>query len=324
MENVKEQQRGLEYRGESNMNVNLAIPLQNNSSIKPEYKQFSRRDNKGYNGELLVKYKLDYLGYLYQSNPLENILVWKQYQAKGPDFRVNGNIELEVKNTDSIIYSSWIVRDWTPRFSYHNETRVVTCPNDIKLSVKVLEGLFNRNINICYFDSLEYLAPNKANKLLEVNGVEPYTLCNRSSNNYRLKPKKSQKHSLNIARTETLNQFLTDKKNSKTENKEGHSGRGLSCFNCIKNVRCPILQKLRELEVKRPCIREVQFNITDNLKDRKKIDREDFKKRNREWLIRYDKVWIEQLKCLNRRIYLQLKMNYKLFNIEPGSTNHKV
>jgi hypothetical protein len=291
-------------------------PLQINSNALPSYKSFSLRDSKGYDGELLVKDKLDYLGYLYKSNPLDNILVWKQYQAKGPDFRVNGNIELEVKNTDRRVYPSWIIRDWIPRFSYHNEIRVASAPKGIKLSVQSMELLFNRNINLCYFDSLKYLTPNRANKLIEATDVEPYTVLNESSNNYNLKPMQSQKYSLNIARTETLNQYLASKNVIKTDEKEGHSEPKLNCYNCIKRDKCPILQKLNELEVKRPAVRLVQSNITDNLKNRPKIDREDFKKRNREWLIRYNKVWIEQLKCLNRRIYLQLHMNYKLFNIE--------
>jgi hypothetical protein len=140
---------------------------------------------------------------------------------------------------------------------------------------------------------------------------------------YDLEPNAEPKHSQN-SKTQSLNQYLTDKTDSKISNNQILSGRDLNCYNCLKRDKCPILQKLNELEVKRPAIRLVQSNITDNLKNIPKIDREDFKKRNREWLIRYNKVWIEQLKCLNKRTYLQLKMNYKLFNIEPSSSNHKV
>jgi len=298
------------------------------SNSEPEYKlypgYFSDRDIKGYNGELLVKNKLDCLDCSYKSNPLDNILVWKQYQAKGPDFRVNGNIELEVKNTDRRIFPSWIIRDWIPRFSYHNETRVASAPIGIKLSVQSMELLFNRNINLCYFDSLKYLTPNRANKLVEATDVEPYTVLNESSNNYSLKPKKSQKHSLNIAKTETLNQYLMDIKNGKPENKEGHSKPKLNCYNCIKRDNCNILSEIEHLKAMRPQIFLVQSNITDNLKDRKNIDKENLKNRRREWLKEYGKVQIKQIRCLNKRVYLHLNMNYKLFSTGPDKSNHKV
>jgi hypothetical protein len=132
-------------------------------------KQCSTRDIKGYLGELFVKHGLDTLGLTYTSNPLLSITDWKQYQNSGVDFKLY-NVQLEVKNTEARVFRSWILRDWIPRFTYNNETRIVVCPSSIKLSTNVLELLFIHNINILYFDSLRYLKnniqKNDANKLV--------------------------------------------------------------------------------------------------------------------------------------------------------------
>jgi hypothetical protein len=139
---------------------------------------------------------------------------------------------------------------------------------------------------------------------------------------YDLEPNAEPKHSQN-SKTQSLNKYSEDKTDSKMSNNQVFSGRGLNCYNCLKRDKCPILQKLNELEVMRPSIRIVQSNITDNLKNRPKIDKENYKSRKQTWYQEFSKLWIVQQKCLNRRIYLHLNMNYKLFNIEPSSSNHK-
>jgi len=143
-------------------------------------KQCSTRDIKGYLGELFVKHGLDTLGLTYTSNPLLSITDWKQYQNSGVDFKLY-NVQLEVKNTEARVFRSWIRRDWIPRFTYNNETRIVVCPSSIKLSTNVLELLFIHNINILYFDSLRYLKnniqKNDANKLVLSSNIE----CTSSS-----------------------------------------------------------------------------------------------------------------------------------------------
>jgi hypothetical protein len=97
-------------------------------------------------------------------------------------------------------------------------------------------------------------------------------------------------------------------------NKEALSVPKLDCFNCKKNSICPILQKLREIEVKRPSIRLVQSNINNIIDNKKNIDKQDFNRRRREWYQEFSKLWIEQQKCLNRRIYLHNhNSKYKLF-----------
>ncbi|MEM3688203.1 hypothetical protein [Saccharolobus sp.] len=128
----------------------------------PQIKTFSHRDLKGYNGEVyiynnLVKYKVKF-----KSNPLSTIEEWKRHQGKGCDFVIDSyNIELESKNIDGKVFRSWILRDWIPRFSYNNETRIVAIPSTTKLSDNCLNLLFTYDINILYWDSIKYLFPNR-------------------------------------------------------------------------------------------------------------------------------------------------------------------
>jgi hypothetical protein len=127
----------------------------------------SSRDIKGFNFEVLVSKLLDKSGIDYSANPLDNIKVWKQYQGKGSDFKIPSlNIELEAKSGYARIFKSWILRDWIPRFSYHNEVRVVIVKPTLKLSSKVFDLLFSYNINLIYPDSISYLI-GKGNKVIE-------------------------------------------------------------------------------------------------------------------------------------------------------------
>jgi hypothetical protein len=129
----------------------------------------SERDIKGYRFEVLVSKLLDKSGIDYSANPLNSIKVWKQYQGRGSDFKILSlNIELEAKSGYARIFKSWIMRDWIPRFSYHNEIRVIILKPTLKLSSKVFDLLFSYNINLIYPDSISYLI-GKGNKVLEPN-----------------------------------------------------------------------------------------------------------------------------------------------------------
>ncbi|MEM1551722.1 MAG: hypothetical protein QXH03_03535 [Candidatus Bathyarchaeia archaeon] len=124
-------------------------------------KSFSSRDVKGYNGEVDIYHKLLHYNVKFTCNPLESIDIWKRYQGIGSDFKIESfNIELEVKNIEGKVFPSWIKRDWIPRFSFHNENRIVAIPKSTKLSTNSLELLFIYNIHIIYYDSLKYLIPN--------------------------------------------------------------------------------------------------------------------------------------------------------------------
>ncbi|MEM3662776.1 MAG: hypothetical protein QXI68_04240 [Sulfolobales archaeon] len=127
---------------------------------------FTRRDLKGFQGEQKVAKRLSKYGILFQSNPLTSIEAWKKHQGMGCDFKIDSfNMEVESKNIDGKVFRSWILRDWIPRFSYKNETRVVAIPSTTKLSVDGLELLFTYNIHIVYWDSIRYLA--RGNKVFE-------------------------------------------------------------------------------------------------------------------------------------------------------------
>jgi hypothetical protein len=145
---------------------------------------FTGRDVIGYSFEVLVSKLLDKSGIDYTANPLEDIKVWKQYQGKGSDFKIpNLNIELEAKSGYAKIFKSWILRDWIPRFSYHNEIRIVIVKPTLKLSDQVLDLLFSYNINVIYPDSMSYLI-GKGNKPLEVDSIKKYLELEKGNKKY--------------------------------------------------------------------------------------------------------------------------------------------
>jgi hypothetical protein len=133
---------------------------------------FTSRDLIGYRFEILTSKLLDRHKWKYRSNPLKDIKEWKQYQRKGVDFDlVDFNIELESKSGYAKVFKSWILRDWIPRFSYHNETRIVIVKPTLKLSNQCLELLFNYGINVVYPDSISYIV-KEGNKLLEAKSTK--------------------------------------------------------------------------------------------------------------------------------------------------------
>ena len=139
-----------------------------------EHINFTTRDVIGYSFEVLTSKLLGRYGIGYNSNPLGSIIEWKKYQGRGVDFKIPElNIELEAKSGYAKIFKSWILRDWIPRFSYHNEIRIVIVKPTLKLSDKCLELLFNYGINVVYPDSISYLV-KKGNKPLEVDSIKKY------------------------------------------------------------------------------------------------------------------------------------------------------
>ena len=297
-------------------------PLQVNNSTELSYK-FSDRDVKGYLGERYVRDRLNQLHFSYECNPLNTILEWKQYQAKGADFKVEGNVEFEVKNTDSRIYPSWILRDWIPRFSYHNEARVACVPVGIKLSVQCMELLFNRNINICYLDSIRYLVPREANKLVKAKRSKSRLSYSNILTKHGTEPEQSRVSRPNTDKTSTLDVHSTDRNSHKTDNNQRHSGHfKLDCSTCLKRSRCETLNNVEYTKLKRPSIRSTQSSITDNFEHIPKVDMENLKSRRRTWLKQLGEVQNRQFRCLNRRIFLHLHRNYKLF--VPESNSHEL
>jgi hypothetical protein len=145
---------------------------------------FTSRDLIGYRFEILTSKLLDRHKWKYRSNPLKDIKEWKQYQRKGVDFDlVDFNIELESKSGYAKVFKSWILRDWIPRFSYHNETRIVIVKPTLKLSNQCLELLFNYGINVVYPDSISYLV-KKGNKPLEVDSIKKYLELGEGNKKY--------------------------------------------------------------------------------------------------------------------------------------------
>jgi len=137
-----------------------------------EHINFTPRDVIGYSFEVLISKLLGRYGIGYNSNPLGSIIEWKKHQGKGVDFKIPElNVELEAKSGYARIYRSWILRDWIPRFSYHNEIRIVIVKPTLKLSDKCLELLFNYGINVVYPDSISYIV-KEGNKLIEANSTK--------------------------------------------------------------------------------------------------------------------------------------------------------
>lgn len=99
------------------------------------------REQKGINFERRVKNQLDMFGFYNEWNPL----------GKGSDFKV-GNIEVEAKFSHAVIYPSWILRDWIPRF--RGEHKVVVINRGMKLHPKAKGILRKHHITIVTFDHL--------------------------------------------------------------------------------------------------------------------------------------------------------------------------
>ncbi|MGB9683165.1 MAG: ParB/RepB/Spo0J family partition protein [bacterium] len=153
------------------MNIYDPKPLNISNPINKVNICYTSRDLKGYCFERSVARLLDRYGVSYTANPLDSIISWKQHQGKGVDFSLTSNMELEVKNIDGKVFRSWIVRDWIPRFTYHNEKRVVVMNYSTKLSDQCLDLLFIYDINIIYPDSLGYLFRG-GNKLVKATSIE--------------------------------------------------------------------------------------------------------------------------------------------------------
>jgi len=292
------------------------IPSQSNNNNKVSYKLFSQLTEKeqlGYDFEVREQSFLHKLKVNFSSNPLNKFL-WKRLKGKGTDIQTD-TLDIECKFVRCKVYPAHLKRNVYPRFKNNNKKKIVLTNDKSLWTSKAINRLNESKIFLWNeHDVKEYYSKPSFTSIY--NSIRTIIECISNLYKFTVSRVSSILNKYETNRTETLNGYFTDKSSNKTDKKEGHSEPKLNCYNCVKRDKCSILSEIEHLMRIRPEIHLKQLNINDKFNSMKEVDREDFKKRNREWLIRYNKVWIEQLKCLNRRIYLQLHMNYKLFNIE--------
>jgi hypothetical protein len=138
--------------------------------------------------------------------------------------------------------------------------------------------------------------------------------------NCNLEPNNSQNRT-ETNKTEVLNRYFPDENITKADEKELLPVK-LDCNNCKNKDSCSLLNQVQNLWNKKPQIYLKQFNIDSSFKV-DSINLKKFRDRKKEWLKELGVIQNLQYKCLNKRAYLHLNMNYKLFNVEPSSNTHK-
>ncbi|MEM3714217.1 MAG: hypothetical protein QXF82_04640 [Nitrososphaeria archaeon] len=279
---------------------------------------YTDRDYKGYIGEVYVSKKLRIYGIPFISNPLDSIYNWKQYNGKGVDFKILiYDTELEVKNITGKVFPSWIIRDWLPRFSYHNENKIVAIPSTTKLSDKCLDLLFTYNIHIIYWDSIEYLIP-RGNKLLEVSKGN-----NLDENNNLSKGNDDQAKEDYDYGDYSCDYIYDDQVEEECDYDEEDYDYGyrykqltlyhfinvpLNCKLCIRYEHCKLLMEYKFIQSHISNLRE---KLLKNPRDKF----ETFKK-YKTWSSKRSFIMDKINRCLRKRIYLFRHLKYNTFRID--------
>ena len=101
----------------------------------------SSRLRKGYYFERLITEVLNSLNAPYRSNPIESFSLWLAYTNTGYDLIVfNKRIELKYNSPDTVVYKSYIDRDWLSRVNII----VVNNDNPVLKSKRLLRYLKNK------------------------------------------------------------------------------------------------------------------------------------------------------------------------------------
>ncbi|RJS79941.1 hypothetical protein CW711_01305 [Candidatus Bathyarchaeota archaeon] len=102
----------------------------------------SSRLRKGYYFERLITEVLNSLNAPYRSNPIESFSLWLAYTNTGYDLIVfNKRIELKYNSPDTVVYKSYLDRDWISREA---SVMVVNNDNPVLRSKRLLRYLKNK------------------------------------------------------------------------------------------------------------------------------------------------------------------------------------
>lgn len=280
------------------------IPSQGASNSEEEYKDLSRYA-KGYFYEMDVQNQLDTHNISFNGNS-RNYTKWLEQTNSGYDIKVNignGTINIECKFTLTLIYHSWFIRDWLSR-----DSDIFVTNNKWNISYsdrRLLDEEHKKLFSICELIIYLQKLMNNGNKYIVFE-----------SNNYTNIERTEVKQNVNKTETdksETLNQYLTDKNIGETDKKEVLSVPKLNCYNCIKRDICDIINQIEHIKSTKPQIYLKQFNIDSSFKV-DSIDLERFRIRKKEWLKELGVIQNLQYKCLSKRSYLHLNLHYKLFD----------
>jgi hypothetical protein len=302
----------------------IVIPSQGAYNSKLTNKLFSKLTEKeqiGYNFEIKGQSFFSKLNIPFSGNPLNKFL-WKRLKGKGTDIQTD-TLDIECKFVRCKVYPAHLKRNVYPRFKNDNKRKIVLTNDKSLWTSKAIDRLNESRIFLWNeHDVKEYYSKPSFTSIY--NFIRITIECISNLLKFTVSRVSSIFNKYETNRTEVLNGYFTDKSSNKTDKREGHSEPKLNCYNCIKRDSCSILSEIEHLKSIRPQISLKQLNITDKLESIAEIDKEQFRRRRREWYQEFSKLWIVQQKCLNKRLYLHLNMNYKLFNIEPSSTSHKV
>jgi len=309
--------------------INLVPLLHLNNNTKVSYKLFSKLTEKeqiGYNFEIKGQSLFSKLNIPFSGNPLNKYL-WKRLKGKGTDIQTD-TLDIECKFVRCKVYPAHLKRNVYPRFKNNNKKKIVLTNDKSLWTSKAIDRLNESKIFLwnehdvkeyyskpsftSIYNSIRTIIECISNLLKFTSNLYKFTVNRVSSIFNRTETNKNQ----------TLNQYLIDKSISETDKKEVLSVPKLNCYNCIKRDSCDILNRIEYIKSIKPQIYLKQFNIDSSYKSNG-IDLEKFNNRKKEWLKQLGEVQILQIKCLNKRAYLHLHNNYRLFNIEPSSTSHK-
>jgi hypothetical protein len=286
------------------------LPQYNNSTKVPNkaFCRLTEKEELGYNYEIKSQSFFNKLNISFSANPLNKFL-WKRVRGKGTDIQTS-TLDIECKFVRKKVYPAHLKNNVYPRFKNDNKKKIVLTNDKSLWSKTAKEELSKNRISLWNSDNIKeyYSKPS----FTSIYNFIKYNM-ERTTNLYKFI---ISKVSILFNKTETdkiesLNRYFPDKNRDITVKKEVLPE--LNCYNCKNKDICNLLSQVQDLWNKKPQIYLKQFNIDSSFKV-DSIDLVKFKNRKKEWLKELGEAQNLQYKCLTKRSFLHLNMNYKLFD----------